>query len=48
VSAPIYYRALITGAATDRDYAERLVRAVLDGALGARPGPSIEVSSVAV
>jgi AcrR family transcriptional regulator len=48
VSAPIYYRALITGAATDRDYAERLVRAVLDGALGARPGPGNEVSSVAM
>jgi AcrR family transcriptional regulator len=33
ISGPIYYRALITGAATDRRYAERLVRAVLDGAL---------------
>lgn len=33
ISGPIYYRALITGAATDRSYAERLVRAVLDGAL---------------
>ena len=33
ISGPIYYRALITGAATDRGYAERLVRAVLDGAL---------------
>jgi hypothetical protein len=29
----MYYRALITGAATDRRYAERLVSAVLDGAL---------------
>ena len=33
ISGPIYYRALITGAATDRGYAERLVSAVLDGAL---------------
>ena len=33
ISGPIYYRALISGAATDRGYAERLVRAVLDGAL---------------
>jgi len=33
ISGPIYYRALITGAATDRGYAERLTRAVLDGAL---------------
>ena len=33
VSAPIYYRVLITGAAVDRRYAERLVRAVLDCAL---------------
>jgi AcrR family transcriptional regulator len=32
ISGPIYYRALITGAATDRRYAERLVRAVLAGA----------------
>ena len=32
ISGPIYYRALITGAATDRSYAERLVRAVLAGA----------------
>src|SRR5712675_1504251 len=30
ISGPIYYRALITGAVTDRDYAERLVRATLD------------------
>jgi len=30
VSAPIYYRVLITGAIVDRSYAERLVRAVLD------------------
>jgi AcrR family transcriptional regulator len=34
ISGPIYYRALITGAATDRSYAERLVRAVLAGARG--------------
>ena len=33
ISGPIYYRALITGAATNRSYAERLVRAVLDGAM---------------
>jgi AcrR family transcriptional regulator len=33
VSAPIYYRVLITGGTADRSYAERLVRAVLDGAL---------------
>jgi len=36
ISGPIYYRALITGAVTDRDYAERLVRAALDGALVAQ------------
>ena len=30
VSAPIYYRVLITGATADRSYAERLVRTVLD------------------
>jgi AcrR family transcriptional regulator len=29
---PIYYRILISGAPADRDYAERLVDAVLDGA----------------
>jgi AcrR family transcriptional regulator len=34
---PIYYRVLVTGAAADRDYAERLVQAVLDCALGAQP-----------
>ena len=34
ISGPIYYRALVTGAATDRSYAERLVRAVLSGARG--------------
>jgi AcrR family transcriptional regulator len=33
ISGPIYYRALITGAATDRSYAERLVRAVLGCAM---------------
>jgi len=33
ISGPMYYRALITGAAVDRSYAERLVRAVLDGAI---------------
>jgi AcrR family transcriptional regulator len=35
VSGPIYYRVLITGAQADRGYAERLVSAVLDGALTA-------------
>jgi Tetracyclin repressor-like, C-terminal domain len=48
VSAPIYYRVLITGATADRHYAERLVRAVLDGALTARPGPGNGVSPVIV
>lgn len=33
ISAPIYYRVLITGGTADRGYAERLVRAALDGAL---------------
>jgi AcrR family transcriptional regulator len=33
VSGPIYYRILITGAPTDRGYAERLVSAVLEGVL---------------
>ncbi len=33
ISGPIYYRVLITGATTDRSYAERLVRAVLADAL---------------
>jgi len=32
VAGPIYYRILITGAPADRDYAESLVDAVLDGA----------------
>ena len=36
ISGPIFYRALLTGAATDRTYAERLVRAVLDGAIAAQ------------
>jgi AcrR family transcriptional regulator len=36
ISGPIYYRALITGATTDRGYAERLVGAVLDGAMVAQ------------
>ena len=35
VSGPIYYRVLITGTLADRDYAERLVSAVLEGAFGA-------------
>jgi len=34
VSGPIYYRVLITGAPADRDYAERLVSAVLEGTFG--------------
>jgi AcrR family transcriptional regulator len=33
LAGPIYYRILITGAPVDRSYAERLVDAVLDGAL---------------
>jgi len=33
IVGPIYYRILISGAPVDRDYAERLVDAVLDGAL---------------
>lgn len=33
IAGPIYFRVLITGAAVDRRYAERLVSAVLDGAL---------------
>jgi AcrR family transcriptional regulator len=33
ISGPMYYRALVTGAATDRSYAERLVRGVLDGVI---------------
>jgi AcrR family transcriptional regulator len=48
ISAPIYYRVLITGAAADRAYAERLVRAVLHGAITAQPGPGSEVSSATV
>jgi AcrR family transcriptional regulator len=32
LAGPVYYRILITGAPADRDYAERLVGAVLDGA----------------
>lgn len=32
LAGPIYYRILITGAPADRDYVERLVDAVLDGA----------------
>ena len=33
IVGPIYYRILISGAPVDRDYAERLVDAVFDGAL---------------
>jgi hypothetical protein len=33
LAGPIYYRILITGAPVDRNYAERLVDAVLDGVL---------------
>lgn len=40
VSGPIYYRVLITGAPADRDYAERLVSAVLAGAIG----PAVEAA----
>jgi AcrR family transcriptional regulator len=32
VAGPVYYRILITGAPADRDYAEGLIDAVLDGA----------------
>jgi len=32
LAGPVYYRILITGAPADREYAERLVDAVLDGA----------------
>jgi len=40
VSGPIYYRILITGAAADRDYAGRLVGAVLERAFG----PAVETA----
>jgi AcrR family transcriptional regulator len=40
VCGPIYYRVLITGAAADHDYAERLVSAVLEGAFG----PAVEAA----
>ena len=33
LAGPVYYRILITGAPADRDYAERLAGAVLDGAI---------------
>jgi hypothetical protein len=33
LAGPIYYRILITGAPADRGCAERLVNAVLDGAV---------------
>ena len=33
LAGPIYYRFLITGAAVDRGYAERVVDATLDGAI---------------
>ena len=36
LAGPIYYRILITGAPADRDYAERLVDAVLQGAITPR------------
>ena len=36
IAGPVYYRILITGAPADRDYAERLVAAVLDGAITPR------------
>jgi AcrR family transcriptional regulator len=38
ISGPIYYRVLITGQTADRGYAERLVKAVLDGALTSNAG----------
>jgi AcrR family transcriptional regulator len=39
LAGPLYYRILITGAPADRDYAERLVDAVLDGAITPRETP---------
>ena len=39
LAGPLYYRILITGAPADRDYAERLVDAVLDGAITSRETP---------
>jgi AcrR family transcriptional regulator len=36
LAGPVYYRILITGAPADRDYAERLVDAALDGAITPR------------
>jgi AcrR family transcriptional regulator len=36
IAGPVYYRILITGAPADRGYAERLVAAVLDGAITPR------------
>ncbi len=36
LAGPVYYRILITGAPADKSYAERLVNAVLDGAISPR------------
>jgi AcrR family transcriptional regulator len=36
LAGPIYYRILVTGAPTDRDYVRRLVHSVLQGALAPR------------
>ena len=36
VAGPVWYRVLVTGAPVGRDYAERLVTAVLDGAFSPR------------
>ena len=36
LAGPVYYRILITGAPADREYAERLVEAVLDSAFTAK------------
>ena len=42
IVGPIYYRILITGAPVDRDYAERLVDVVLDGAITPNATPAKE------
>jgi tetracycline repressor-like protein len=36
VAGPVWHRVLVTGAPVDRDYAERLVAAALDGAFTAK------------
>jgi hypothetical protein len=44
VSGPIYYRVLITGALADRDYAEGLVSAVLEGSISSAVGATAQTS----